>query len=241
MLKILAISKLSATKLRFLCLKSTTGIHKARAIVGNIPYPCFDIDSVIHLVNPNEVYFADYDLKENNLPNCFCFCSNHPRVTVNTKEINTFNKCLDAIYFYCPSIFSNSLLSLGNGFSIVHEHKRNRPEWVFYNNVPLFLWKPYNNSISCLASNIQFIENGLVYVKEQNTYFLTEGNVRHKPFTLGERLTIILSSMEITRVVQSIDSSDYYSIRFQYFDRVLREWVTIKSSEPLLVLGKKGG
>lgn len=245
-MKVLAFSRVkmsSSVRLRFLCLKPVVEIKNLRFILDSIPYPCFDIDSVARLFSPSDIYFIDYTPKDKILPsylNNIYLCENNPRISVYDST-TSLNKCLNIIHEYCPSIINSYNINLGNYFTLSCVSDKSKMGWVYYNGVPLFFWKPYNNCMVDVCKDISFNENGLVYLKENCMYLLTDSNVRHKPFTTGERLTVNLKSREISRVIQGINSNSYYSMQIQIFDMQMRNWVTIKTSEPILVLGKKGG
>lgn len=229
MSRVLALSRVSEYKVRFLCLSNTLDVNKARVLMSKIPYPCYDINMVLSSLSgfQHDLYYVDYTLKKP----LECIPIVNSTVQLKTVKVkDTFQKFLNK---YNPFLIPSSIIRLSDSLIYCKESG-----WISCNGVLLCNWKPYYKD-NDMISHFDLIDGILSYKLIKPMYILTQGNARHRPAEIGEAMFINLASFDCSRSIHKL--SNTYSEAVYCFDRVLREWIKISESVPEPVLGRKSG
>ena len=233
MTRILAVARVVVSneyRVRFLCIRSSVDTNKARLMMSKVPYPCYKLQEVASLFCKDDMYFVDYALSDFNqlalLP------VSQPQIKLKCSKIVSKDSFISLLSSYNPFLLQSSSLVLCNYFTYF------ACGWIYLNGTPLCLWKPSFRDKS-IIEHFSIHDDVLAYSYEKDIYILTDENVRHKPAKLGEFLSINAKSLECVKYLRAIDNENVYRESTFIFDRNLREWVLLRESEPLAVLGRK--
>lgn len=233
MIKVLAVSRVcvgSEYRVRFLCIHKTVDINKVRMMMSKVTHPCYNIDNVASLFNKDDMYYSDY-IVENSGVLCKIPLV-QPSVKLKVSKIVNKSYFLDLLGKYNPELVVFTPTQICQNFQYTPFG------WLYLSNIPLCIWKQSFNDNS-IKEHFYVQGDILVYSFEKDIYILTDENVRHRPITLGELLTINYKSLECIKVIRSISQDSIYTEKIFAFDRVLRDWVLIRENEHVTVLGRK--
>lgn len=217
---------LGRLSIRFLCLRKDLDISRVRAIIQQVPYPCWDIFSLIPFLDKQEFCILGYEGNiDYSFPIVISDCTTIPYRSI------TESKCRELLNIYNPYILNSRSECLCSDI----EYKGG---WLVRGGTPLCHWKSSFNDV-LFKSHFVMQDNICVYKYERPIYMLTDTNVRHIQSSLGEVLSINLQSLDCVKNVKFIDKTNHYIVTNMIFDRVIRDWVTISTTEPITVLGRK--
>ena len=213
-------------RIRILCIRSNVDTDKARGMMSKVHYPCYSIYEIAKLFNKEDLYCID-------CPNVDSLAIPLVNVEFPLKIVKGSNvNLVKQLGEYNPFLISGSYSKLFDRLFYFDNG------WLCLDNIQLCNWKPLFKDDN-IQSHIVISNNIISYNYEKCVYILTDGNIRHRPTLIGESMHINLNSSECIKYIRKITKNNYYIEETQYFDRILREWVTSHSSEPLVVLGRK--
>lgn len=233
MSRILGVSRViieNECRIRFLCIQDSVDTYKASLIMSNVAYPCYSIYEIASMLDINDLFCIEYPLKDMNTLGIIPIV--HVSLPLRICRLKNEDKVIELLNQYNPFILNTKATCFLPDLSYYNSG------WITYRGVLLCMWKPAFRD-SSIAEHIRVQDGVLYYSFEKDVYILTNENVRHRPAKLGEVMSVNLDSLECVRYIRKIDRSNNYIESMQVFDKALREWVTVRSSEPVVVLGRR--
>ena len=217
-------------RVRFLCLsnkvKASSIEDKILAIKSEM-----SLDDIIDLFPENYLYFADYQVCEGDDFSYLEYSTT--KYNLRVVRVPDKCKCLEMLHYNDYDLVDMDFDSIGNRLKYY-----SNSGWLFDYDIPLCVWKPIFEDGMDYSKHFLFKGSVVAYNYNKVIYLLTEESVRHKPFHIGESLTINIESMECIRSIKNIKDNKYVELT-QIFNHVLKDWITVRVSTPIDVFGIK--